>query len=473
MRGSLDQEATEVTRPTIIVVGLGPAGAELMGTGAAHLLSTARLAYLRTRRHPAAGSFPHASSLDHHYDRADDFEEVYQGIVDELVEGARDLFARGTRQAVVYAVPGSPTLAERTVELLRSDERIDVEVIPALSFFDLVWERLGIDAVDASVRMIDALAVDTQLAGERGPFLMTQVHAPSVLSSVKLALLEGGADPSTSVVVLQRLGSDDESVNRVALEDLDRVVRPDHLTSLYIERLGAPVAAEVMRLVELARILRERCPWDKEQTHHSLVRYLIEECYELVDAIEALGEGEDEESVAHLEEELGDVLFQVVFHSTLAAEEGRFTMADVAASITDKLTVRHPHVFGDVVRSDAADVAANWEQIKMAEKGRSSVLDGLAGSLPALALASNFRRKSRDLLVRDRAVDALDRALRTAGFDLNASSGRSAEEVAGELLFGVVEILADHGVDPEGALRDHIRRLGDVVRREEERRLAR
>ena len=143
---------------------------------------------------------------------------------------------------------------------------------------------------------------------------------------------------------------------------------PDHLTSIWVPRLGEPFAAEFVRLEELARALRARCPWDRVQTHQSLTRYLLEESYEALEAIEELGP--DGAGYEHLEEELGDVLFQVVFHSVLAAEEGQFALGDVARNVHDKLVGRHPHVFGDVEAKHPRRREPNWEQIKRKEKGR-------------------------------------------------------------------------------------------------------
>ena len=138
-------------------------------------------------------------------------------------------------------------------------------------------------------------------------------------------------------------------------------------------RLAVPAAAEMVQLEELVRTLRARCPWDMSQTHGSLGRHLLEEAYEALDAIEALSAAEPDvppEAVAHLEEELGDVLFQVYFHAVLASEEGRFTLADVARTVHDKLVARHPHVFGDAVAETPQAVADRWEVLKKAEKGR-------------------------------------------------------------------------------------------------------
>ena len=151
------------------------------------------------------------------------------------------------------------------------------------------------------------------------------------------------------------------------------------------------MAREVARFDELVHTLRARCPWDREQTHRTLTRHLLEETYEVLEAIEALPSHPEDveagEGFEHLEEELGDLLFQVVFHATLAAEEGHFTLADVARGIHDKLVHRHPHVFAGV-RADTPDqVVSNLEQIKQAEKGRASLMYGIGDGLPSLLYA--------------------------------------------------------------------------------------
>jgi MazG family protein len=243
------------------------------------------------------------------------------------------------------------------------------------------------------------------------------------------------------------------------------------------------VAGELVALDELVHTLRERCPWDRRQTHASLGRHLLEESYEVLEAIDAVaaadavtadgpGVGDPDDgrdtaataaAVAHLEEELGDLLFQVYFHATLAAEEGRFTLADVARGVHDKLVSRHPHVFGDVTAETADDVAANWEAIKKAEKGRSSVTEGIPAALPALALAAKLQRKAAAIGMvlpglaaeADRVADGVGR-LAAGGDDASVADGeggahaRAAE--VGDLLFAAVAVARALGVDPETAL---------------------
>jgi len=419
---------------TVVVVGLGPAGPELLTDAARTAIERIPERYLRTRRHPAAVAAAGAHSFDDVYERASSLEEVYGEIVDGLAEAA---VAAGE---VLYAVPGSPLVAERTVELLLADERVDVELVPGLSVLDLAWTKLGVDPVACGVRILDGRRFAVAGAGERGPLLVVQCDAKDVLSDIKLA---AGENHPAEVVVMQRLGLPDESVRSVAWEDLDREVDADHLTTLYLPVGAPPIAAEVARFAELVRTLRERCPWDREQTHRTLTRHLLEETYEVLEAIENLDQPGGAE---HLEEELGDLLFQVVFHATLAAEEGSFTLADVASGIHDKLVRRHPHVFGTVEAETSGQVMRNWEQIKREEKGRTSIMDGIPGDLPSLLYAHKVQRKAASVGVE----------IEPAG-DTTATT----DEQVGALLFGVVALARRAGVDPEAALRATTARFRD------------
>src|SRR5271165_1430950 len=272
-----------------------------------------------------------------------------------------------------------------------------------VEFLDRLYEASDRfeDVYTAIVEAVDSAEFATRAAGERGPLLVAQCHARSVLSALKLAADDPwGEDPERRAVLLHHLGLEDERVVEVAWADLDRTLEPDHLTSVWIPSLAPPVGAELVALEELVRILRSRCPWDREQTHGSLARHLLEEAYEALDAIEvvaAAGPDASPEAVANMEEELGDLMFQVYFHAQLAAEEGRFTLADVARTLHDKLVHRHPHVFGDASATTPEEVAARWEVLKKAEKGRASVTDGIPRALPALALAAKLQRKAESL----------------------------------------------------------------------------
>jgi tetrapyrrole methylase family protein / MazG family protein len=444
--------------PRVVACGLGPGGPDLVTQGVRDAIARVPHRYLRTTRHPSAGVVGQATSFDALYDAADRIDDVYAGIVEALVAAASE------HGEVLYAVPGSPVVAERTVELLVADGRVAVEAVPALSFVDLAWVRLGVDPVERGVRLVDGHRFAVAAAGERGPLLVGQCDGRDVLSEIKLAIGEvadavevathSGDDRSDAaeptVVVLQRLGLPDERIVEVPWHELDRV-EPDHLTSVYVPALAAPIAGEVAAFAEVVRRLRADCPWDREQTHQSLRRHLIEEAYEVLEAIDHLdveaGAGFDA-----LEEELGDLLFQVVFHATLAAEEGRFTLADVARGIATKLIGRHPHVFGDATADSAEEVASRWEQIKKDEKGRASVMDGIPVALPALLFASKVQKKAASQGVDWRTLVADDGTLTETG----------------RRMLAVVDDVRLTGEDPETELRLAAEHVRDRFRAQEE-----
>lgn len=399
--------------PSVTVVGLGPGGADLLTAGTVAAIEASPVRVVRTSRHPSASAVGNAICCDDLYETAERIDDVYPAIVERVVSLAAE------HGHVLYAVPGAADVAERSVELLRSDPRVSVEVLAAMSFVDLTWTRLGIDPLATGVRIVDGHRFAVEAAGERGPLLVCQCDSTPVLSEIKLAVED---PPECDVTVLQRLGLSDELVTTVCWEDLDREVEPDHLTSLWIPQLAAPVAVELRRFEELVRLLRERCPWDRDQTHESLIRYLIEETYEVVDAI---GSGDPDQ----LEEELGDLLFQVVFHSTIAAGEGHFTLADVARGIHDKLEARHPHVFEDGPAPDSDELRRRWEAMKRQEKGRSSVMDGIPGSLPALLYAEQARRRANRVGLDAVELDGPEAGAQAADAVLRAAVDRFVEHV--------------------------------------------
>jgi tetrapyrrole methylase family protein / MazG family protein len=372
--------------PEIVVVGLGPADEAMLTLATVRAIEAHAHRYLRTARHPAASAVPDAVALDHFYETHDTFEAVYSNIVDFLFIEAE------SHGRILYAVPGSPAVAEHTVEMLlaQSAERgVTITVVPALSFVDLTWIRLRRDPLSERVTIIDGHRFVEDIAGRPGPYLVSQCHSQAVLSDIKLALSEAVLDPATlpQITVLQRLGLPDELITTVAWHELDQRITADHLTSLYIPELPDSLGVAAAKMHTLMRTLREKCPWDGEQTAASLAPYVLEEAAELVEAIEALGEfvlGDvavgtpvepSDETIAHYADELGDVAFQAFFHACLAEEEGWFTLADVLDRLHDRLVFRHPHVFP---RDDfdasmiitAEDISANWARIKAGEVKR-------------------------------------------------------------------------------------------------------
>jgi len=210
----------------------------------------------------------------------------------------------------------------------------------------------------------------------------------------------------------------------------------------------------IKELIEVMKTLRSEngCPWDKEQNHISLKPYLIEEAYEVIDAID---KANDEE----LKEELGDLLLQIIFHAQIAAEEGRFNIYDVAATIVDKLKRRHPHVFGNAKVSGTDEVLSNWEIIKKSE-GKESVLEGLPASLPALLKARRIQEKvSRvgfDWSDAKGAIEKLEEEIGELKRCIENGKQVEIEEEIGDILFSVVNVARLLKVDAEGALRKTI-----------------
>jgi tetrapyrrole methylase family protein / MazG family protein len=450
-------------KPVVRVVGLGPGNADLLTRRTFDLLTQAPVVRLRTRVHPAAEAFLDVTSYDDLYERAESFEVLYAAIAADLIDVARG--APGGE--VVYAVPGSPVVAERTVELLLASHEVTTVLEPAVSVIDVVCGALGRDPMASGLRVVDALANTEPFRGP-GPLLVLQTYSSEILASVADRLPR-----STIVTVLHHVGLADEVVTDVSAGELVSFKDVDHLTSLWID--GLRTAGEAMDdLVTFMRRLRAECPWDQEQTHASLTRHLLEEAYETLDALEAfvrVDDGDNADEAAHVEEELGDLLFQIVFHAELGDEEEIFTLATIADNVRDKLTGRHPHVFGDVQVSGSDDVAARWEVLKRDEKGRDSVTDGIAWQLPALILYTKLLRKAASVDLRRDGEASRESALNAVRSlfvgEISVEDAQSSSDVAqtwGDAIVALVEMAQWAGVDLEGVLRERARSLRDEIR---------
>ncbi len=287
-------------------------------------------------------------------------------------------------------------------------------------------------------------------AGVESPSVQAVVGSGLVVTSV-----EGGADAQWSWLVAAAsegqavawlVGEDGEpALLRLIADQLAREPRPAYEVEILHGSYDVP-GARLIDLVQVMDRLRRNCPWDQEQTHESLAKYLLEETYETLEAI-------DTGDSTHLREELGDLLLQVAFHSRIAEEaeadpdgdDGPWSIDDVAGGIVEKLIRRHPHVFADVAVDGVADVEANWETIKRAEKQRSSVLEGIPVALPALALADKVLSRASKVLP----------AVETPVIDADG---------VGAALLDLVRQARAAGVDPEQALRVAVRELADDVR---------
>jgi len=436
----------------LAIVGLGPAGLDRVAPAAMTVLLDDEVhVIVRTLRHPAAtelASRRSVESCDDLYEQAGDFEEVYEGIVARVVE-------RLAAGPVAYAVPGSVAAGELAARHLVAWAReVDVPhtVHPGASFLEFAMVATGVDAIADGVQVVDARRFPDPLPLHL-PTFVTQVDSPLVLADTAVTLGRV-LPPETEVTVLRHLGAGDESMQVVTLAELPRV-DVDERTTLFVPATDVGL----LGLVATNRVLRRECPWDAEQTHHSLVAHLVEEAYETVHAIAALPSSApagpvDFGAYAEVEEELGDLLLQVVFHATLAAEAGAFDVDEVAEAVRRKLVHRHPHVFGDVTVADAREVKANWEQIKEAEKRRASTMDGIPAGLPGITGADKVQRRAASVGFDWTEAGPLFDVVAGELAELREATGDEEREIAelGDVLFSVVNLARHLGVDPEVAL---------------------
>lgn len=437
----------------ITIVGLGPGSFGLITVETLELLKTAETLLLRTAKHPTVAEIINQGisfvSYDYVYEEKASFEEVYITIAHECLEQA----AMGKK--VVYAVPGSPLVAEKTVTLIRelaTEQSIPVTIMPGMSFLEVLYTRLAIDPIEG-ITVLDAADLASLPSELMTALVVTQVYNAYVASEAKLALMEYYPD-DYEIVVVKNLGLSNEQLLTVPLFELDRVQGIDHLTSVYVPRRVAAVSRfSFDPILDVMKKLRspEGCVWDIEQTHATLRRYIVEEVYEVLEAID-LQQGEA------LCEELGDLLLQIVFHARIAEEAKIFTMQQVIDGVTEKMVRRHPHVFGDISVRDAGEVVLNWDAIKKQEHGheRPSVLDGIPKGLPSLMRAYKLQAKAAKVgfdwdtiePVWDKVYEELDE-LKDA-----CAQGQAAhmEAELGDVLFSVVNLARFLKIDGEVAL---------------------
>ncbi|WP_106495600.1 nucleoside triphosphate pyrophosphohydrolase [Lentibacillus sp. Marseille-P4043] len=434
----------------IEVVGLGAGDINQLPLGIyKKLTSTTEKVYVRTFEHPVVEALQAEGvlfeSFDNIYESNQQFADVYQKIAKELIEQSGE-------GNVIYAVPGHPMLAEKTVQLLLEQKEVTIDVVGGQSYLDDLFTGLKIDPIDG-FQFVDATSFNRHQLDYRHHLIFCQVYDRFTASNVKLALLED-LPADYQVTVVEAAGSKQEKMTIIPLEQLDHSMEVNNLTSVYIP----PVSHDLLhhtfsRLREVIAKLRspDGCPWDKEQTHESLREYAIEEVYELIDAID----DQDDDGIV---EELGDILLQVMLHSQIGEDNGYFVIDDVIKSITDKMIHRHPHVFGDKTVDSVADVYTNWDALKREEKGdqRKSVLDGVSKSIPALAKAYQLQKKAAKVGFAwetvDGAWDKLQEEIKEVQEAIEENDQVEVEKELGDVLFVLANISRYYKVNPEVAL---------------------
>lgn len=436
------------------VMGLGPSGLEQLTLGNYRRILGAKRIFARTAEHPCVQELMAegicVESFDEIYATKPSFEEVYESITEQL----RKELKKGSE--VIYVVPGHPMVAEKTVQLIEEKLAQEYEVVihPAMSFVDEIFRVLKFDPIDGVlIRNNDALK-DVGLTGKEW-LIVPQVYNKLIASEVKLDLMSSYPDEAW-VYITKALGTPQEQVDKLPLFEMDHGTF-DHLTTIVL-----PPNSEVIslsRLIKVMALLRSKqgCAWDREQTHDTLKPCLIEESYEVLDAIE-------KKDMYNLCEELGDLLLQVVFHTQLASETQDFDIQDVLKEIIQKLIRRHPHVFGEEKVETSDDVIRTWDRIKQEEKtdGNSELAffnDPLG--LPALMWASSTQRRAAKVGFDWSEIDGPWEKVEEELQELKSalSDGIGVREELGDLMFSIVNLSRFLKLDAEDVLRDTIHKF--------------
>lgn len=442
-------------RPCLRVVGLGPAGIGQLTLESYRMLKKAERVFVRTIQHPCvqelAAEGVRIVSFDSLYENKATFEEVYEDIVQWL---SRELKHHAE---VIYAVPGHPSVAEKSVKLIldRLSEKADIQVYAAVSFLDQLFSQVHFDPIDGLLVRDHGELEALTLTGKEW-LVIPQVYDKMVASEVKLDLMRLYPD-EWELIVVKALGTVQQKVMPVPLYKMD-YQEFDHLTTVVVPPCSE--APSIARLSWVMAKLREPegCPWDREQSHDTLKKYLLEESYEVLDAI-------DSQDMYNLCEELGDLLLQVIFHSRIAFEKQEFDLVDVIAGIIDKMIRRHPHVFAGGRADTADEVVRNWERIKQGEKDESNesgdvVNDLFAGanSLPSLMLAEWTQKKASVTGFDWKDQEGPLAKIREELEELTQAVkiGHGITEEFGDVLFALVNLARFLKVDPEHALRQSV-----------------
>lgn len=353
---------------TIKIIGLGTSDVDKMPLGVYKKLTSAKKVFVRTMDHPAVDMLEAEgmtiTSFDAYYEQSETFTDTYEKIVETLLTAAET-------ENVLYAVPGHPMFYETTTELLLEAEKngkVNVEIIGGQSFIDDVVTALNVP-VNENFQLLDGTALELTDLNYRQHTLITQVYDQLSVGEVKVTLLDYYTH-DTPVFLVDKAGSPDEEIIETTLAEIDHRVPDSNLLCMFIPRVEDELYENksIDYMIDIFDTLvgENGCPWDKKQTHKSLERYLIEESYEVIEAIEK----EDDDGLV---EELGDILLQVALHSAIGKKEGYFDFYDVLESLNKKIVRRHPHVFGDETVEDMDDLTKVWNDAKAAEGKKPKV----------------------------------------------------------------------------------------------------
>ena len=394
--------------------------------------------------------------MNAYFEKYEDFDEVYEKITLRLVQAAEEY------GKINYCTAGSPYFGDIVTKKLINEYKgqINTIIIDGMSFLDKCLKLSGF-ADYKKISVLDCLEADEFSFDVNSFNIISQVYDPELASQLKIKLMEVYPEDAETLMVDVL----EENVKKIPLFRLDQ--EKNYGFSTYFCILPIEISKDrvynVNNLLRIVKILRgpEGCPWDKKQTHSSIRQNVVEEAYEVVDAI-------DRDDIDNLVEELGDLLFQVVFHAQLASEEGYFNFNDIITNLCKKMYFRHPHVFGDVKAANAEEALISWEKSKLKEKNLTTYTDNLKNVPKALSpLSRSYKIQKRaaevgfDWPAADGALLKIQEEVLEFIEEYKKGNLENMEEEFGDLLFALVNFARFEKINPDIALNKTINKFID------------
>jgi len=433
----------------LTIVTLGTGGELFLTRGVERALRQAEKLVLRTERHPMADFLRQEQlafeSLDALYDACEDFDTFNRAAAVKVLSLCKD-------SNVCYAV--SDAAFDTTVSAIQRLKPRDAQVVvlPGVSHAQRCLAL--VEKHQEAVRLYTAAAFEKARVSPEEDLLLTEMHTRECAGDCKLRLMELMPEEMMVTFISGNAHTGELKAAAVPLYELDRQKKYDHLTAVYVP--GVPMLErtrfDMDDLVQVMQRLRapDGCPWDREQTYESILPSLLEESYEYIQAVK-------EEDIDHMYDELGDVLFQVVFHAEIARQHGDFAIHDVTSAICQKMIERHTHVFGTVEADTSDEVLSNWEALKRSQRGiltTADAMDEVSRALSPLLRAYKVQNKAHKIgFDYPDAKAAFAKVLEEAQEVQGAlENGRNLAEELGDLLFAVTCVCRLAGLDPDIAL---------------------
>lgn len=433
----------------LTIVTLGTGGEMFLTRGVERALRQAQCVVLRTERHPMASFLKNEGiayeSLDALYEACEDFDLFNHQAAQQVLSMCKD-------KNVCYAV--SDASFDTTVAAIQKEKPASakVTVLPGVSHAERCLSML--DSHADALRLYTAQAFLPARVSPQEDLLLLEVHSRECAGECKLKLLELMPEETQITFITGDEQTGELKRKKIDLYEMDRQKGYDHLTAVYVPAVPMLERTRFNMDDLMAVVARLRapdgCPWDREQTHESLLPDLLEESYEFIQAVR-------DEDVDHMYDELGDVLLQIALHTQIAIEHGDFTIDDVTSAVCFKMIERHTHVFGQVKADTAEDVLTNWEAFKREQRGiqtHAQAMEEVSLGLSSLLRAYKVQKKARKVgFDFDTALEALEKVHEEADeVRQNIQNGENPEMELGDLFFAAVNVCRLCGKDPDIAL---------------------